>query len=106
MVRPKGVTVSGKAPAIRSHFDAGLGHALFVVGESQELGGWNRALPMTYDAKDKVWSFESAVLLKGPFKIARGPWTEGRFLPVSRVQIESGENRYFLPQGAEIEPRL
>ncbi|HCF59374.1 MAG TPA: hypothetical protein DFS52_15450 [Myxococcales bacterium] len=82
---------------VRAHYDAGMGHALYLAGASEYLGDWRTAQRMTFNAEGGFWSFQANLPVGLPFKIVRGPWSDEPHIDVSQVEWESGDNHAVPP---------
>jgi hypothetical protein len=80
---------------IETSYDAGLGNAIYVTGETSTLGNWQTATKASYNSSSNSWTLTENIPAGAQFKLILAPWVAGSSIPVSTsgVQWESGSNQ-------------
>ena len=86
---------------IETPYDAGQGNAIYVTGETTELGSWETAYKATYDTTTSSWDFKANLQVGAQYKLILAPWVSGSSIEVSSagVQWQDGNNET-VPSGA------
>jgi len=79
---------------IQTSYDAGLGNAIYVTGETSTLGNWQTATKATYNGASNSWILRENIPQGAQFKLILAPWVTGSSIPVSAsgVQWDNGDN--------------
>jgi len=102
VTRTPGTLVIHVAPTevqIVTSYDAGMGNALYVTGETSYLGGWTTAYKLTYEASNATWVFQKNLPLGAQFKLILAPWVSGDSIAVASpgVKWAAGNNDVVTP---------
>jgi hypothetical protein len=76
-----------KIYSIYVNYDCGFGNALYITGESEDLGSWQKAFKLSV-ASDcgGLWAFKSIQLKSGvEFKIFIFKWIDGETIEISNL---------------------
>lgn len=81
--------------SIQAAYDAGVGNAIYITGETSELGAWATAYKLTYNTSLGYWQYGAHLHAGAQYKLVFAPWTDASTLPLSApgVRWESGANR-------------
>lgn len=70
-----------------------FGKALYVTGQTEFLGNWQRARKMGYNSSREWWALMDQLPVGAEFKIVRADWSEDDWIPTDNVDWERGSNR-------------
>ncbi len=84
---------------IATAYDAGMGNAIYVTGETSYLGNWTTAYKLTYQPYNNTWTFTKNLPLGAQFKLILAPWVDGDSISVSSADVKwaSGNNDVVTP---------